>query len=260
MDSIRLDKFISNNTNFSRSDVRKMLKSKRIQVCGEFAARADTRIGDDDTVVLDGELIGTIGDIYLMLNKPAGYVSANTDGQNPTVMDLLRVADNYIDNPYLENINNAPPLPFENLQIAGRLDLDTTGMVFITNDGLWNHRVTSPSVASKKTYHVLLDRPIEQSAIPLFAEGILLDSEKRKTRPADLQIISPKEVRLSLCEGKYHQVKRMFASIGNHVCKLHRESISGLKLDHNLAPGQYRDLKPDELTLIHQHISSAPTS
>lgn len=252
MTSIRIDKFISNNSDYSRSDVRKMLKSKRIKVAGQVIKSADTRVNSDDIVSIDGNRLAAVGDVYLILNKPEGFVCANVDGQNPTVLDLLRNPDNFVGDEH-------KPLVFKDLQIAGRLDLDTTGMVLITNDGQWNHKVTSPSSACKKTYRVALDREIAAEASTLFAEGVQLDGEKRKTKAAELEVISPNDVRLSLCEGKYHQVKRMFAATGNHVTKLHRESIAGLRLDKTLAPGQFRYLSPSELSTINQNLSNTPT-
>lgn len=241
---MRLDKFISNNTEFSRSEVRRLIKAQRIVINGEASKSADYKIqSDSDEILLDGKRIRPLGHIYIMLNKPSGYICANRDSQYPTVLDLLTDTNN-ID-------RDTCPLPaVKDWQIAGRLDLDTTGLVFITNDGEWNHRITSPSLQCKKGYHVSLQQDISPTTAAVFAQGMQLDGESKLTRPARLEIVTPTQVRLYLSEGKYHQVKRMFAACGNHVSALHRESIAGIMLDQALAPGQYRQLRADELTHI----------
>ncbi len=247
----RIDKFISNNTDHSRSDVRKLIKAKRVELNGELVDSVDLRTQTKkDIVMLDGVRVEPIGDVYLILNKPQGYVCANEDGQHPTVIDLLKQSSNFAG-------KKLKPLPFKDLQIAGRLDLDTTGMVLITNDGKWNHNITSPSVDCKKVYRVSLDEALSPTVPALFAKGIQLEGEKKTTLPAFLDVISPKKVRLSLSEGKYHQVKRMFAATGNHVTKLHRESIAGLVLDSALAPGQFRHITKEELSIIKKNTRGA---
>ncbi len=247
----RIDKFISNNTDLSRSDVRKRIKAKRVELNGEVVSSVDLHTKPNkDIVMLDGVQVEAIGDVYLMLNKPQGYVCANEDGQHPTVIDLLKQSENFAG-------KTLKSLPIKDLQIAGRLDVDTTGMVLITNDGKWNHNITSPSVDCKKVYHVSLDAPLSSSVPALFAKGIQLEGEKKITRPAFLDVISPTKVRLSLSEGKYHQVKRMFAAAGNHVTRLHRESIAGLKLDSMLTPGQFRYISKEELSLIKKNTRGA---
>lgn len=249
--STRIDKFISNNTNHSRSDVKKFVKAKRVELNGEVVDSVETRVkSNKDIIMLDGVRVEPIGNVYLVLNKPKGYVCANDDGKHPTVLDLLKNPENFAG-------KKAKPLPFKDLQIAGRLDIDTTGMVLITNDGKWNHNITSPSAACKKVYRVSLERPMSSHVPELFAKGVQLEGEKKKTRPALVHVITPKKVRLSLSEGKYHQVKRMFASTGNHVTKLHRESIAGLTLDSELAPGQFRYLKKEELAIIKKSMGNS---
>ncbi len=245
--STRIDKFISNNTDHSRSDVRRLIKAKRVELNGELVDGVDVRTKTSkDIVMLDGVRVEPIGDVYLVLNKPQGYVCANEDGQHPTVIDLIKQSANFAG-------AKLKPLPFKDLQIAGRLDLDTTGMVLITNDGKWNHNITSPSVDCKKVYRVSLDEPLSPAAPAQFAKGVQLEGEKKMTRPAFLEVISPKKVRVSLSEGKYHQVKRMFAATGNHVTQLHRESIAGLTLDSSLDQAQFRYLSDEELTLIKKN-------
>ncbi|MCR6555561.1 16S rRNA pseudouridine(516) synthase RsuA, partial [Aeromonas sp. CPF2-S1] len=167
-----------------------------------------------------------------MLHKPEGYVCSNEDPDHATVFHLL-------DEPAMGK-----------LHVVGRLDLDTTGLVLITDDGQWSHRITSPRHECAKTYHVWLADPVSEEAISLFADGIYLRNENDKTRPAELEILDEREARLTIHEGKYHQVKRMFAAIGNKVVGLHRERIGDLALDDELAPGEYRELTEEEVALF----------
>ena len=138
----------------------------------------------------------------------------------------------------------------ERLHTVGRLDLDTTGLLLLTDDGQWSHRISSPKHHVAKTYRVWTADPIPQSAIAQFAEGVMLRNEKNATLPAELEIVSETEALLTIHEGRYHQVKRMFAAIGNKVEKLHREQIGSFKLGADLAEGEYRYLTPEEVALF----------
>lgn len=243
---IRLDKFISNNSHFSRSDVRRLVRSQAVLINSEIAQDPGLRIQGSDQVIIDGKPLKPIGDIYLMLHKPKGVVCANHDSEYPTVIDLLTNEKNYLgqgQNPYTN-------LAIEQLQIAGRLDLNTSGLVLITNNGQWNHLVTSPNTQCRKRYLVSLARPIDEHTPKLFAEGVLLEGEKHRTRPAFIETLTPTKVRLSISEGKYHQVKRMFAAAGNRVEDLHRESIGNIHLDPLLGEGHFRALTSDEVSSI----------
>ena len=226
---MRLDKFIGNNTELSRTQIHIAIKQGLISINDNPVAKTNAQIKDGDKVVFDGKLIEERKARYLMLYKPAGYVSANSDSEHPTVLDLI-------------------DLPFkQELQIVGRLDLDTTGLILLTDDGQWNHKITSPKHLHTKSYLVTTANAIEESAKALFAEGILLKGESKPTLSAELTILSSHQARLSICEGKYHQVKRMFAAIGNHVVSLHRERIGTIGLDENLPLGKYRPLTRDEI-------------
>jgi 16S rRNA pseudouridine516 synthase len=226
---MRLDKFIGNNTELSRTQIHIAIKQGLILVNGVAVDKTNSRIHETDKVSFKGQLIEERQPRYLMLHKPAGFVSANSDGDHPTVLDLI-------------------DLPFKNeLQIAGRLDADTTGLLLLTDDGQWNHKLTSPKHGHTKSYIVTTADCIPESAKPIFAEGILLKGETKKTLPAELTLIDSRKARLSICEGKYHQVKRMFAAIGNHVVALHRERIGDIHLDNNLPPGKFRLLTADEI-------------
>tara|TARA_B100000809_G_scaffold190388_1_gene188978 strand:+ start:224 stop:934 length:711 start_codon:yes stop_codon:yes gene_type:complete len=229
---VRLDKYVSNSTDHSRVQVKRLIKAGAIKVNDNDCSNTSENITAGDLVTLHGELVGRPGPRYFMLNKPQGYVCATRDGLNPTVLDLL-------DEPRLGE-----------LQVAGRLDLDTTGLVLITDDGKWNHAVTSPKRRCQKIYHVTTSREISADSGAKFAEGLWLDGEKSITLPATLETIYSNECRVGLSEGRYHQVKRMFAAIGNHVENLHRESVGAIALGSDLEEGCYRVLTQIEIDSI----------
>lgn len=229
---MRLDKFIANASPLSRSEVKRALKNKRVTVDGSMNRDGSLHITPATTVTLDGARLSWPGPRYFMLHKPQGYVCATQDSEHPIVLDLL-------DEPKKEN-----------LQIAGRLDIDTTGLVLITDDGQWNHRVTSPRHECDKTYHVTLIEDIAADAEARLEAGVMLDGESKPTRPARLERLLANEARLTISEGKYHQVKRMFAALGNRVDTLHRERIGQIVLDPALEPGAYRPLTAAEIASI----------
>lgn len=231
---MRLDKFICHSTGLSRQQAQRTIRNGSVSVNQCVLKKPDQRIASTDCVLLDGETIFLPQPSYLMLHKPAGYVCANRDSEHPVVLDLLH------------------GIPKEKLQIAGRLDIDTTGLVLITDDGEWNHRVTSPTSHCRKTYCVTLDQPLTDTAAEQLRTGVLLSGEKKLTAAAELSFENDQaeRVRISIHEGKYHQVKRMFAAVGNHVVSLHRESIGTIKLDSSMAPGEYRKLTPEEIASI----------
>jgi 16S rRNA pseudouridine516 synthase len=167
-----------------------------------------------------------------MMNKPAGVVSATKDHSNPTAIDLI-----------YEHRN-------DQLQIAGRLDIDTTGLLLITDDGQWNHIVTSPRTDCKKIYLVELENPVGEDYQRKLEAGIALEGEKRRCLPATMEVIDEHHIRLTISEGKYHQVKRMMTSLGNEVVSLHRMQIGGIELDSELGPGDYRPLTDEEIASI----------
>jgi 16S rRNA pseudouridine516 synthase len=226
---MRLDKFLSQNTRYSRSQIHKAIKSQRVSVDGALVSSIDLKLSGNEKIYLDNQLIEPIGTRYFMLHKPLGYVCANSDSENPIVLDLI--AANHK----------------QDLQIVGRLDKDTSGLLLLTNDGQWNHRVTAPKHEHVKTYLVTTANPITVETAELFLKGVQLHGEKHLTRPAKLVIIDSHNAKLSIQEGKYHQVKRMFAAVGNLVVGLHREAIGDIQLDHTLAVGAYRPLIPAEI-------------
>jgi 16S rRNA pseudouridine516 synthase len=229
---MRLDKYLSHATGLTRSRAHGMIRSGQVKVNGEVVKVIGFKVPDGAEVSWRNQAVEVGGKRYLMLNKPLGVVCATSDAEHRTVLDLLEL-DNKKD-----------------LHIAGRLDIDTTGLVLITDDGDWSHRVTSPRRHCSKTYRATLAEPIDGAAVKQFAEGVELRNEKKKTLPATLEILSPTEVRLTISEGKYHQVKRMFAAVGNHVVSLHRESIGAVVLDVSLQPGQWRELSRTEVASL----------
>ena len=225
---IRLDKYIASVTDYSRSDAKKLIKRGWVSVDDQEVSKPDAQVAENAQVCIDGSPLRTAGFRYFMLHKPEGYVCANKDRLHSTVFTLLD-EDN-----------------LDSLHVAGRLDIDTTGLVLITDDGRWAHNVTHPSRNCFKTYHVGTAEPIDQSYIEKFAEGVFIEHDKRRCLPAVLDILNWQSARLKIQEGKYHQVKQMFAALGNHVIELHREAVGDLNLD-DLDEGNYRSLSPEEV-------------
>lgn len=229
---MRLDKYVASVSKLSRNDTKKAIRSGRVIVEGMEQRDPKCSVEVSTAVTLDGGALCSPGKRYIMLNKPEGYVSATKDKEHLTVMDLLDE----------ESCGQ--------LHIAGRLDLDTTGLVLITDDGQWSHRITSPQRDCKKTYLVETADPISDDSVLSFEQGIHLDNEKRPTLPAHIDIIDEHTARLTISEGRYHQVKRMFGAMGNKVDCLHRERIGHIYLDSRLQPGEYRYLTPDEIASV----------
>ena len=229
---LRLDKYISNATDLSRTDVKKLIKAGQVSIDGEQAQSGSLKITDDQEIAIEGSIIQLKATRYFMMNKPAGVVSATKDHNNPTALDLI-----------YEHRN-------EQLQIAGRLDIDTTGLLLITDDGQWNHIVTSPKANCKKIYLVELKHPVGKDYQRKLEAGIALEGEKRRCLPATMEVIDDYHIRLCISEGKYHQVKRMMISLGNQVASLHRLQIGGIEIDPDLEPGDYRPLTDDEIASI----------
>ncbi len=231
---MRLDKYLCHATGLTRSRAQGVIRGGQVTVNGERVKRPDFKLPADATVAWREQAVGLSGKRYYMLHKPVGVVCATTDNQHKTVLELLDETER------------------KGLHVAGRLDIDTTGIVLLTDDGEWSHRVTSPKRGCGKTYRVTLAEAVEASLPALFAEGVLLRNETKKTLPAQLEILGPHEVRLTINEGKYHQVKRMFAAVGNRVTALHRERIGALQLDPALGPGEWRPLEEEEIEAMQQ--------
>lgn len=225
---MRLDQFLCANLNISRVQAGRLIRTGAVVVSGAVCIDRGFKITPEASVFCDGQALFFPKSTYIMFNKPVGVICDRGNATYPSVFDRLE-RDN------------------KDMHVAGRLDVDTTGLVLITDDGAWSHRITAPKSKCAKRYRVTLADPIASHVIDTFAQGIVLKSETKATHPAQLDIVTPHEVLLTLREGKYHQVKRMFAAVGNRVVGLHREAIGPLELDPTLAVGQYRALTPEEL-------------
>ncbi|MEC6898906.1 MULTISPECIES: 16S rRNA pseudouridine(516) synthase RsuA [Photobacterium] len=226
---MRLDKFLGTTLGITRREAGKLLRDKMIEVDGEIVRSASFSVGDDNNVEFNGRPLRLQGPRYFMLNKPQGFVCSHVDDFNPTVFVLF---------------DEVSP---EKMHVAGRLDSDTTGLTLLTDDGQWSHRITSPRHVCEKVYFVETADPIVAENIAQFEAGVQLNGEKELTRPAKLEIVGEREGVLTITEGKYHQVKRMFAAVGNRVVGLHRERVGAVELDEDLEPGQYRPLTDEEI-------------
>ena len=227
---MRVDRFLSNLPQFNRAQARLALAEKRIKVDGRIVSDPHHDIRPFCCIEYDGQILQAGKSArYFMLHKPPGCVSATQDPEHPTVLDLLNEPDK------------------QELHIAGRLDFNTSGLMLITNDGHWSRRLTQPDTKMPKVYYVETEQPIADEYIVKFYEGVYFAYEDLTTLPAQLQLLAPHSARLSIVEGRYHQVKRMFGFFNNKVVHLHRESIGPLVLDSRLAPGQYRALTAEEI-------------
>ena len=223
---MRLDKYLANSGVGTRSEVKRLIKDKRVKVNGEIV-RSDSFNVDEtkDVVLLDDLEVRYKQFYYILLNKPQGYVSAVIDNVYPPVMDLL------------------PEYQFANLFPVGRLDVDTTGALLLTNNGDLAHKLLSPKYHVDKTYVVEVDKQLDPKLVEAFKNGVELDGEI--TLPADLVIINDKNAELTLHQGKFHQVKRMFKKFGYEVTKLSRKSFAFLTTE-GLKLGEYRELTLEE--------------
>ena len=231
---MRLDKYLSAATAHSRKDVRSLIKRKAISINGVIARTADMKINElADIVCINGETVQYREFIYLMLNKPQGYLSATEDKRDPVVVDLVP-----------DDLKHFAPFP------VGRLDKDTEGLLLLTNDGKFDHELMSPRKNLFKRYYAELDAPATLQDAEAFAAGMVFKDFTAK--PARLEIVpdDPRKVYVEIAEGKYHQVKRMCERVGKNVLFLKRVSIGPLQLDPALECGQVRELTPAELALF----------
>lgn len=231
---MRLDKYLAETAQCTRSAARTLVQKGRVSVNGAVCKKADTQLSEVDVVCLDGAPLRYQQFVYLMVNKPAGVVSAREDARDTTVVDLL--GDAY---------------PRRQLFPAGRLDKTSTGFVLLTDDGVFAHEILAPKRHVPKRYTVTLDTPLTQEMADGFAAGVTL-ADGTVLSPAQVQALSPDglQVQVVLRQGVYHQIKRMFGVYGAGVNALHRDAIGGLALDESLAPGQWRELTPEEVAQI----------
>ena len=230
---MRLDKLLTNLGVASRSGCKDILKAGRVKVNGEIRKDGAWAVPEGAEVFLDGKMLDTRLSRHLMLHKPAGVLTAREDNRQKTVMDLL---------PHAYHALGCMPV--------GRLDKDTTGILILTTDGELAHRLIAPQRHVDKVYEADVDGILDEGDIAAFQAGIPL--KDFTAMPAHLEIISPSRGRLTVQEGKYHQVKRMFGARGKPVIALHRLSFGPLPLDPGLLPGEYRELTDKEAAALYQ--------
>jgi len=244
LEKLRIDKLLSHAGYGTRSEIKKAVKAGRVFIDGMKVKDSGIIVQPDIQMIsFDDEQVHYKSTIYLMLNKPQGVISATEDGRERTVIDLLSAEDNLLS-----------PFP------VGRLDKDTTGLLLITNDGQLAHELLSPKKHVDKTYEALVLGEVNDADKIAFEQGVTLD-DGYVTKPAHLVIIEGSQsdagpctrIQLTITEGKFHQVKRMFLAVGKQVLSLTRLSMGPLQLDANLPLGKYRELTDHEVTLLKQH-------
>lgn len=239
---VRLERLLSNRGYCARSDSREYLKEHDVRAGDVRLSRGDVRV-DPATIIIDGEPIDP-ETVLLMMNKPVGIVCSHREDaggggpSGPLVYSLLPQRYQYRD-PTISSV--------------GRLDKETSGLLLLTDDGALLHKLTSPKHHVPRVYHAVLDRDMKGNEAMVFASGtLMLDNETKPLLPAELEVIGPREARLTLHEGRYHQVRRMFAATGNHVLQLHRERFGPLTLS-NLTPGEWRHIQKEDVFLVICH-------
>lgn len=232
MEILRIDKYLSVALSQSRTDVKKLIKSGVITVNGETVKKADIKVLDTDTVCISGKPLEYKKYVYLVLNKPKGVLSASTDKKARTVIDLVD-----------ERYRRYDLFP------VGRLDKDTTGLLLITNDGDFAHRIISPKSGTDKLYYAELDGAVTDEHIELFKNGVTL-ADGTLCLPARLEKAGESSAYITVQEGKYHQIKRMFGTVGLGVNELERLSIGDFSLPKDLKRGDSRELSAEELEIL----------
>ena len=230
----RIDKIIATQTNYSRKEVKKLVLQKRVMVNGEIISKSDIKVDENnDKIEIDGNKINVKKYIYLILNKPKGYISATEDPKMPTILDL--VPEQFL---------------HRNLFPAGRLDKDTTGLMLITDDGEFAHNILAPKKHIKKVYKVEIDIPINEIMIKEFENGVTLNDGICKT--AGLEKLDTYIGKVTLTEGRYHQIKRMFGCFGAKVVNLERIAMGNFQLPNDLKQGECRELTEKEIEEINK--------
>ena len=224
---MRLDKFLCKSTDLVRTDATAMIHRGAVLVNGDVIINEATQVHENNTITLEGQLLTPRPSRYIMLHKPVNSICSNVDEGYPSIFHLIDI-DRAFD-----------------LHVAGRLDTDTTGLVLATDDGRWSYNIITPHKQCEKVYRVALRDSIACDIPKRFEEGIQLQGEASLTRPARLEVLGDNEVLLTITEGKFHQVKRMFAAVGNRVVALHRQKIGEIALDIEL--GQWRHLTTNEI-------------
>ena len=237
---MRLDRYLHDLGVGSRKDIDRLLKKQRVTVDGAVVKQGAQSVSTQSLVTVDGEVLDYAPTVWLMLNKPPGVITATKDARDETVMDLL-------------------PERFSRMQVVpvGRLDKDTTGLLLLTNDGALAHRLMRPKSRIMKTYDIIYEETLAADAVARLAQGI--DLGDFTTAPAVLEVLEEGHARLSISEGKFHQVKRMMHEVGGVVTALRRVAIASLTLDETLAPGEWRLLTQEELDGLREEAEGATT-
>jgi len=225
---MRLDKYVCKSTELNRAEVSEMLQRRLVTVDDKVYTNGAVQVYQDQHVAMEGELLTLRPFRYVLMHKPANTVCSNVDETYPSIF-------NFID------INNK-----SELHVVGRLDVDTTGLVLLTDDGSWTYRIITPKHQCEKVYRVSLRDPITKGAICALEQGVKLQGFDKPTLPARINVVSDRIVELTLTQGKFHQVKRMFRAVGNRVKYLHRERIGDVSLDVDV--GQWRLLSNQEVS------------
>lgn len=218
---MRLDKFVCKSTELTKLEATQLIHDGQLIVDGEVVYHEATQVHENNTITLNGECLKARGFRYLMMHKREGTICSNVDEGYPSLLNSLSV----------DRVSE--------LHVAGRLDVNTTGLVLITDDGRWTFEIITPAKKCPKVYRVGLSRDLAASLVERFKHGLQLQGEAQLTQPAELQILGPREARLTITEGKFHQVKRMFSAVGNRVSTLHREQTGEICLDVPLGEWRY---------------------
>ena len=236
MSAMKLSRIVGNQPDISRKKANWLIATGQVYVNDQVCRMADINVDEFAVVSVVGKTVQQGHRVrYIMLHKPAGYLSATEDDTHPTVLQLL------------------PPALSQGIHIAGRLDRATTGLMILTNNGTWSRQLTLPGMGIAKVYRVTTAYPIGPDTAQRFAEGIWFEYEQLTTAPAALELLAPTRARLTIYEGRYHQVKRMFHAVGNRVTALHREQIGHLQLNSDLAEGDFRMLTGSEIEGLNRY-------
>ena len=224
---MRLDKFICKSTHLTKAEAIGRIQDGDVIVNGDTVTIERTQVHEDNHIILDGQRLQARPFRYIVVHKSVDTICSNIDEAYPSLFSGLGIANT------------------SELHVAGRLDADTTGLVLVTDDGRWSFDIIRPSLACEKVYRVNLSQEINADATARLKSGVQLQGESNLTLPAKLEVVGPKEVLLTIVEGRYHQVKRMFAAVGNRVIGLHRERVGAVTLD--IEEGQWRYLTAEEV-------------
>ena len=224
---MRLDKFVCKSTEYTKAEALRLIHAGHVIVNGDVIVDEARQVHENNTITLNGESLKARGFRYLLMHKRLGTICSNVDEGYPSLFNALEI----------DKVSE--------LHVAGRLDVDTTGLVLITDDGRWTFDIIRPMANCQKVYRVGLSKDLSDDLIEPFKNGLQLHGESQLARPAELQILSPREARLTVTEGKFHQIKRMFVAVGYRVVSLHREQIGEIALDVPL--GEWRHLTRDEV-------------